>query len=195
MRRRVRWARRVWLGPALGVLGVGALACAQPIAAQSLDPKELAHSEFSLKKAGDVQTPSDVEERAATIPAPQSFDQTTGERPVAAQPPAPVPVAQGLPAEVLALDSNMGAKVNDVLACRLEIAADRRVKVENVPAGQVLARWTLEPSGAVDAVEVVARQPTDPDVLSCARRKIASWLFVRAPGGAPLHIEQPLAFQ
>jgi hypothetical protein len=170
---------------------------AAPAGAQALQGlNESAIRDLSPRASGVVETPTSLDDRAATIPAPASFDQRTAERPVAAPEPGPepAPVHRRLPAEVLALDSNMGEKVNDVLACRLEIAADRRVPVEEVAAGLVLLRWTVQPGGGVEGAEVVAQHRTDPDVLSCAKRKVESWIFVRAPGGEPLAIEQPLNF-
>ena len=126
---------------------------------------------------------------------PLPLDDRPAEKPVRVPPAAaPAPVATSVPAEVLALDSNMAARVNDVLACRLQIATDRRVRLDQVAAGTILVRWTIQPGGGVADAEVVAEKKTDPDVLSCARRKMESWVFIRAPGGEPMHLQQSLKF-
>jgi hypothetical protein len=197
MRRAI--ARVLLAGPLAWWLTVPSAACAQGLVAQETitTPQQLSRSEFSLDKSGELRTPSsDVEDLATEIAAPAPLaEEERAERPVSGPEAETVPATQPLPAEVLALDSNMAARVNDVLACRLEIATDRRVPVSKVAAGSVLLRWTVTPSGAVEGAEVVATRSTDPDVLSCARRKVESWVFVRAPDGQPLHIQQPLRFR
>jgi hypothetical protein len=195
MGRPVGFAKTLLFAPVAWLVTFAGPACAQGLVA-SATPEQMARSEFSLQKAGEVHTPSStVDESATSIPPPAPAEERAAETPVVGPVPAPVPVAQALPAEVLALDSNMSARVNDLLACRLEIAADRRVQLKRVAAGQVLLRWTVQPGGGVAGAEAVAQRSTDPDVLSCAKRKMESWVFVRAPGGEPLRIEQPLTFE
>lgn len=185
-----------WAAPVAWLLAVAPGACAQGLVAQEGSPlPSLPRSELSLDKSGDLQTPTDLDQRTRPIAPPTSFDdEEASERSVTVPAASPPPTSQSIPTEVLALDSNMAARVNDVLACRLEIATDRRVPVSQVPAGSVLLRWTITPGGTVTAAEAVATRKTDPDVLSCARRKVESWVFVRAPGGQPLLIQQPLRF-
>jgi hypothetical protein len=94
----------------------------------------------------------------------------------------------------MALDSNMGDRVTDLLACRLDIAVQRRVPVAGVVAGEVLLRWTVRPDGAVDDPDLVALRATDPEVLACIKHKVTGWSFVRARGDAPVRLEHHLDF-
>jgi hypothetical protein len=175
------------------VVSAVAPACAHAQAPVS-SPQTPISSELSLHKAGELQEPTDLDDRAAPIKAPQPVSQETMEKAATMPPPPPPVVPRPLPNEVMALDSNLSAKVNDVLACRLEIASDRRVRLEDVPADQILLRWTVQPGGGVANAEAVAEKSTDPDVLSCAKRKMETWMFVRSPGGEPLPVEQSVQF-
>jgi hypothetical protein len=170
---------------------------AVPLQAQEADtfrPERVDAQEGSLQKAGEVQQTEPVDEHAAPIQQPASLGEVSAEKPVAIPPAPPVPVAGHLPSEVLALDTTMPARVSDLLACRLQIATDRRVRLQEVAAGSVLLRWTVQPGGGVAGAETVAQRRTDPEVLSCVRRKMESWVFIRAPGGEPLAIQQTLKF-
>jgi hypothetical protein len=191
------FAKWIWAAPVVALLmtSVAPAACAQELA-QS--PQDLVNRELSPRTTGELKTPSDVEERSNPVPPAESFSDEDRERPVVGPDDLPpgAPLPQALPSEVLALDSNMSARVNDVLACRMEIAADRRVPVSKVKAGRVLLRWTVTPGGTVEGAEAVATgKSTDPEVLSCAKRKVEAWAFVRAPGGQPLSVQQALRFE
>jgi hypothetical protein len=181
-------ARRLWLL----VVALDASGCGGLLASEG--PVDLARSEFAPGKTGALHTPSDPADRAAPIPTPQPVTQPRPEA-RAAMPVAAAPLVQDLPAEVVALDRNLPARLDDVVACRAEVASDRHVPAAQVPAKQVLLRYTVSPGGAVEGAEVVAERKTDPDVLSCARRKVSGWMFVRAPGGEPLNIQQRLRFE
>jgi hypothetical protein len=168
-----------------------------PLLAQGGDtfrPEQVDAREGSLQQSGTVKETAPVDEHAASIPPANPLGEVSAEKPVAIPPPPPVPVARGVPSEVLALDTTMPARVSELLACRLEIATDRRVRLQDVAAGSVLLRWTVQPGGGVTDAETVARRRTDPEVLSCVRRKMEAWLFIRAPGGEPLAIQQTLKF-
>jgi hypothetical protein len=159
-------------------------------------PEELARDELRHDKTAAVRTPAEPEDRSTAILPPVSFQgEATRETPSALPPAAPAPVATRVPPEMLALDGTVAARVNELRDCRREIAINRRVSPGDVAAGRLLLRWTIQPGGDVSDAEVVAEQRTDPDVLSCARRMMSGWVFVRAPGGEPLRIEQRLAFQ
>jgi hypothetical protein len=150
--------------------------------------------ESSLEQTGQFKATEPVDESAAAIPAAAPLGEASAEKPVGLPAPPPVPVARSVPAEVLALDTTMPARVSELLACRLEIATDRRVRLQDVAASSVLLRWTVQPGGGVTNAETVAQRRTDPEVLSCVRRKMEAWLFIRAPGGEPLAIQQTLKF-
>lgn len=177
----------------------GLLAGLWPAASQAQDsgfsPEQMSRQEGSLNKAGQLRETTGVDERAAPIVVPNPFEDRAVEKRVAVPAPAPPPPPRSVPSEVLALDTNMPARISEVLACRMEIATDRRVRVEKVAAGTVLLRWTIQPGGGVTGAETVALKKTDPDVLSCASRKMGSWVFIHGPGDEPLRIEQTVKFE
>jgi hypothetical protein len=149
------------------------------------NPVDLARKEFSLETTGQLQQPAPVRNQAAIEPP----------APVPSTPPPEdraAPPAEDTPAPVMALDSNMGTRVNEVLACRMEIAAERRVPADKVVAGAVTLRWTVQADGRVDDPEVVALRDTDPDVLVCVKRKLAGWSFPRP--GAVVRFERNIRF-
>ena len=187
----MRWVKSCLLASCAWLAGVPALARQTDA---SFQPAKMAAQEGSLQQSGEVQQTGPVDEHAAPIAKPAPLGEARAEQPVEVPPPPPVPVSRGVPAEVLALDTTMPARVSELLACRLQIATDRRVRVEDVPASSVLMRWTVQPGGGVSNAEVVAQRRTDPEVLSCVRRKMESWVFIRAPGGEPLAVEQTLKF-
>jgi hypothetical protein len=158
--------------------------------------REVGKSEASLQTTGQFRLPGSVEQIGSAIrpadrlPVPAKSD----ERTVAARG-EPSEVSQELAAPVMALDSNMPARVNELLACRLEIAVDRKTAVSRVLAGTLLLRWTVRPEGAVADPEVVALKDTDPEVLACVKRKMSEWLFTRPAGSGSLRVEQHLRFQ
>ncbi len=169
---------------------------AAPVAAQtsqgadaavsrSGSPVDLARDEFSLQTTGQFRQPSAMPEDS-TIRAPRTGDDRAAER---AAPPAP---DEATP--VMALQTNLGTRVNELLACRMEVAAERRVPISRVMASSVLMRWTVKADGAVDDPEVVALRDTDPGVLVCVKRKLAAWSFPRPRDGAPIRLEHKLAF-
>jgi hypothetical protein len=171
-----------------------AAACANEDMAAQL-PEDLARAELSVDRTGTLQTPTDPDERSASIAPPVPVDERpVRETPAAVAPPAPAPVATAVPADLLALNGTVSARVNELRACRREIATSRHVSPGDVAADRLLLRWTIQPGGEVTDTEVVAEKQTDPDVLSCAKRMMLGWVFVRAPGGEPLRIEQELQF-
>jgi hypothetical protein len=183
-----------WLVAAAVAMGPAVAPAAQD---SGFGPQQMSRKEGALGTNGQVRDPIDqVDDHPARISEPDPFEDRAAEKSVAVPQPAPPPVARSVPAEVLALDTNMPTRISDVLACRLEIATDRRVKLQKVAAGTVLLRWTVQPGGGVSDAEVVARRNrTDPDVLSCARRKMESWVFIHGPDAEPLKIEQAISFE
>jgi hypothetical protein len=156
----------------------------------SVSPVDRARQEFSLQTTGRLQQPGPVL-GTSSIQPPAPFA------------PAPASAERSAPAETdenagpaMALDTNMGTRVNELLACRMEIAAERRVPVKKVLAGELLLRWAVAADGSVDDPEVVALRDTDPDVLVCVKRKLAGWSFTRpAAAAAPVRLEHKLAFR
>jgi hypothetical protein len=185
-----------------GVLG-GLLLAAGPAGAQApapdrinvrgngvSSPDDLARDEFNLQTTGRLQVPAPVGDQTTAIRPP--IPQATGSTERAAAPPAQADDEAG---SVMALDTNMGTRVNELLACRMDVAAERRVPAQKILAGALLLRWTVQGDGAVDSPEVVALRDTDPDVLVCVKRKLAGWSFTRPAAGQPVHLEHRLAFR
>src|SRR6185436_6572304 len=187
---------RWWWMVGFFVVALGALALAQD-AGTKFKVEQMSRQEGSVHQAGEVQDQrGDVDDHSAPVTEPNPVTGGKKEEPVTMPPQPPPPrVAHSVPAEVLALDTNMPARVTELLACRLEIATDRRVRLDKVAAGTVLLRWTVQPGGGVTDAETVAqRRKTDPELLSCVRHKMEGWIFIRAPGGEPLPIQQTLKF-
>jgi hypothetical protein len=181
---------------ALSWLAVGPACAHEDDALLAQTTTDLARKELRPDKTGTVLTPTAPDDHGGAIVPPVSFEnQPRPETAAAITPVAPTPVATGVPPEVLALDGTVAARVNELRDCRREIASNRRVSVADVEASRLLLRWTIQPGGEVSDPEVVAEQKTDPDVLSCAKRMMSGWVFVRAPGGGPLRIEERLAFE
>jgi hypothetical protein len=170
-----------------------------PIAESPPSPtgaREVGKSEASLQTTGQFLLPGSVDQLGSAIRPADSVPPTTtdSERSVATRG-EPSQVSDELASPVMALDSNMSARVNELLACRMEIAVDRRTPVSRVLAGTLLLRWTVRPEGAVADSEVVALKDTDPDVLACVKRKMNAWTFARPPGSGSLRVEQHLTFK
>jgi hypothetical protein len=178
----------------LGVTWLAVLLAEPAFAQDGASVLDRARSEFSLDKTGELKQPrADVEQLESAIPTPTP-EQGAKERKA---PPAPVTQPPSLPvfsAEVLALDSNMDQRVNDLLACRLQIAADRRVPAKRVMAGSLLLRWTVRPDGSVTDAEAVSMKDTDPEVSSCVQRKMSLWQFDRPRDAPELRLKQRIRF-
>lgn len=72
---------------------------------------------------------------------------------------------------------------DELRGCRGTVAMQRKVPSRRIEAGRVELRFDLLPDGSVSGLEVVSLSPTDPDVLSCVKRRIAEWRF--PPGDSP----------
>jgi hypothetical protein len=77
--------------------------------------------------------------------------------------------------------------------CRNEVAFDRAVKPSKVVAKGVILRWTVGSDGSAHDVEVVASEPTDPDVMTCVHKKLSAWQFTPAPAD-PYRLRHKLNF-
>lgn len=70
-----------------------------------------------------------------------------------------------------------------VARCRIEVARRRRVPPAQVPAGTVVVRFTVEPSGRVRNAEAVWAANTDLEVAACAKRVLSEWTFGKHASG------------
>jgi hypothetical protein len=78
--------------------------------------------------------------------------------------------------------------------CRFDVARRRGVVPQNVPAGTVTVRWTIEATGAVRDAEAISVHGTDPEVAACAKRVLTGWHFLR-PAGGQVVVERTLTFR
>lgn len=127
---------------------------------------------------GRLLTPL-LDDRGTTI-APPARLEPMRERPVRA-PDEPAEEARPeRPPQEVSLDT---VRVNEIRVCRLDVAASRPRNAPPPAAGVIVARWTLLADGTVSEVEIVAEEPTDSEVLSCAKRTVSAWAFdwPRAP--------------
>src|SRR5215218_10199667 len=107
---RARLRRGVWWTLAVSLMA--AWPAASPAQDGTLTPQQMARREWSLDKAGQVQAPADdVDDHAAPIAEPNPFEDRAAEKRVAVPAPTPPPVARAVPAEVLALDTNMPTRI------------------------------------------------------------------------------------
>jgi hypothetical protein len=187
-------------GIALALLAprAGAQTAPAPATERAAEPAfptaELERSERALNTSGRLQQPPSTIDALESAIKPAAAEGDGSERPAASLPITPPPPPPQERSDVMALDSNMDQRVNDLLACRLEIAADRRVPVKRVVAGNLILRWRLLPDGSVGDAEAVAVKDTDPEVLACVQRKMAGWQFVRPRNAPEIHLRHRLRF-
>ncbi|HVR61779.1 MAG TPA: hypothetical protein VMU50_07750 [Polyangia bacterium] len=92
------------------------------------------------------------------------------------------------------LEPEIDARMTGALVCRLEIARRKRITTDQVRAETLELRWVILPSGRVGGQQVVATSPVDPDVMSCVKRRMASWTFT-APTGGAVSLSRNLSFK
>ncbi|HET6284814.1 MAG TPA: hypothetical protein VFH73_27910 [Polyangia bacterium] len=78
--------------------------------------------------------------------------------------------------------------------CHLDVARRRGVVPQNVPAGSMTIRWTIEATGVVRDAEALSVSGTDPEVAACAKRILTGWHFIRPTGGQVV-VERTLTFR
>jgi len=78
--------------------------------------------------------------------------------------------------------------------CRFDVARRRRVLPQNVPAGTLTVRWTIEANGGVRDAEALSVHGTDPEVAACAKRVLSSWHFLK-PAEGQVVVERTLTFR
>jgi len=77
--------------------------------------------------------------------------------------------------------------------CVIETARQDRVPASRIVADTMTLRFSIEPTGKVTAVEVVARADTDADVVACVQSDVKEWTFTR-PRGGPVAVERIYRF-
>jgi hypothetical protein len=135
---------------------------------------DLLHQEMDPATTGKIVQPTPPTDTTGTlrssgpvapVPLPPPPD-------MSAERPAPV-----RPTVAIAPDPDMDRRLNDLRVCRFDIASERHVAAARVRVGEVELRWTVVPDGSVEQAEVVAVRATDPDVMSCMKRKMDGWRF------------------
>lgn len=59
--------------------------------------------------------------------------------------------------------------------------------------GQIQLRWTVLPDGRISNTLVLEQQPTDMDVMKCARKRMDGWRFSPSAAG-PIDVESSYSF-
>ncbi len=124
----------------------------------------------TLEDPGTTVSPPSAVSTAVELKVPEITDD---EDEAAAASATPVPPA---------VRSATNDRLPQLKACRAFVASRRQKTVDRVPGGRVLLRWTVEPNGVVSNAEAVALEPTDPDVLTCARDRVEGWRYDRQTG-------------
>jgi len=81
----------------------------------------------------------------------------------------------------------------ELRGCRGVVAVQRKLPPRRIDAGRIELRFALQPDGGVAGLEVVALSPTDPDVLSCVKRKVAGWRFPAGDSPGPRPVTEQLS--
>jgi hypothetical protein len=90
-----------------------------------------------------------------------------------------------------ALERQTALHLTSLAGCRLEVARKRRITLDAVVAGRMTLRWTILPTGLTGETEVVAREPVDPQVVDCIKRRMSLWEFSH-PRGGPVRVARVL---
>jgi hypothetical protein len=186
-----------WMASTFSLAFAVTLAAATTAKAQALpsDVPGLRNLDAELHRTGEVAVPATPVEGngildSASIAAPPE----TRVRSLMVSPPEAAPTRISLRDDPL-LDSLYGsAFATSLEACRVDVARQLRVSPAEVAAGIVTLRWTLEPSGRVRDVSVVAQSPTDGAVMACANVVVASRVLL-SPVERPVALEWTYAFR
>jgi hypothetical protein len=183
-------------GAAVGEVGCSWLAGWRPALAQDdgqFKPRADVRAGGSLQQAGEVQDRGDVDDHAAPISEPEPRERARKKE--AGERAAPPPPAGGprVPAEVLALDTNMPARVRPSCWPAAWRSPPTAGCAGEGAAGTVLLRWTVQPGGGVTDAETVAqREGPIPRCSPASAHKMETGVHPR-PGGEPLPVEQTLS--
>jgi hypothetical protein len=105
---------------------------------------------------------------------------------------APAKAAAGV-IDPVVLEREIRARFFDARACRMEVARRKHVPPREIAAKSLALRWTILPSGMVNATEVVALSPTDGDLVTCLKSRMSQWRFT-PPRGGMLSLDRPYSF-
>ena len=125
-----------------------------------------------------------VEPRSTvTIPSENSVERAVAAEGEAEDDSARKPAAGGV-IDPVRLDQEVKARFSEARTCRVDVARRKQVGLAKVMVKTLELRWTILPTGAVTATQVVATSPADPELMSCVKARMANWTFTRPQGGA-----------
>src|SRR5262249_24448897 len=127
-------------------------------------------------------------EPVVPIPPGEDLEQEDNERAV------PTPGSDPTPHSAASLDPGLDRRVRELGTCRASMAAARRTSRTPVEAGQVLVRGWWRREGAVENVEAGALRATDPEVLSCVKRRVGAWTLPPSDRPWPVSFEEIIEF-
>jgi hypothetical protein len=197
---RKRWARGILVvvaGALAGSIGAFAQTTIDPESTPTPPPPEELRKHIEKVKAETEQVRDVPVEDPSMIT--RAREVTAGwER--AVPPPEPnldrpgtVPEVRGEARAALLEQPAYKERFAELSKCRNEVAFDRKVKPSKVVARGVVLRWTVSSDGSAQNVEVVASEPTDPDVMTCVHKKLSAWEFTPAPAD-PYRLRYKLNF-
>jgi hypothetical protein len=173
---RVGWGawrgRRFGLACALGLLGLAGPAAAQ--APTALDRLRAAETAGKVKEPELERSRLNIVEAAPLGPAAERPALRTA---AAVDKPSPRPRR-----EPPSLRAEVKQRVRDLESCR-----------GGARAGQIQLRWTILPDGRTTNTLVLEQQPTDMDVMKCARKRMDGWRFASVTSG-PIDMESSYTF-
>jgi hypothetical protein len=200
-----------WAG--VGLLAVATwvwAATAPPVAAQP--PPTAGAAATTEPGGGDLKrrlrdikdAPSDkvkdvpVQDPGTRIPPPAQVTATAPERQAPPRQareddPTTLPVLSGEQRRSLFATPGYQQRFAELRRCREEVALARKARVSEIRAEGVELRWMVRSDGQVQGVEVVAAGPTDPDVMACVHRMVASWR-IDPPPNMPYRASHRLSF-
>jgi hypothetical protein len=163
-----------------------------PVARQSKGP---ALTETGRVGAPNVETGGTAVEPRSTVTIPS---ENSVERAVAAEGEAEDDSARkatpGGVIDPVRLDQEVKARFSEARTCRIDVARRKQVGLAKVMVKTLELRWTILPTGAVTATQVVATSPADPEIMSCVKARMASWTFTR-PEGGPVAVDRSFWFR
>ena len=172
----------LWLASIVSVSAYPAvLARAQDAGLNGLDADRMGRiAGTPVSGSGTVIAPATIRERSESPVAAAAI--------VALAPRPPGVIGEEL------LAAEIATKFEPLAVCRIDVARGKQVRTRDVEADRLTLRWTIQPTGQVDAAEVVGTTAVDADVLDCVKQQMNGWTFSR-PSGGPLPVERELRFR
>jgi hypothetical protein len=106
----------------------------------------------------------------------------------------PVGVATAGHVDPTALARQLRPRLRLLRDCRVQVARQKHLHANDVPAGRLTLRWTILSTGRVSDTEVVALSPADGRVIDCVKRQMSLWSFA-PPTGGPATVERAFKFE